>query len=49
MSEPQHMKEDVKMVKKVLTISAYKKWSFQIPKRKIREEDQQTEGPTANQ
>ena len=45
MSEPQDVKE-VKHVKKVLTVNGYKKWSFQIPKRKVREEDQQTEGPT---
>ena len=48
MSEPQGLKEEVKLVKKVLTPNGYKKCSFQIPKRKVREEDLQIEVPTAN-
>ena len=44
-SEPHDVKKEVKHVKKVLTVNGYKKWSFQIHKKKVREEDQQTEGP----
>ena len=38
-SEPENVKEEVNMLKKVLTMNGYKKWSFQIPKKKVREED----------
>ena len=47
MLEPQDVKEE-KHVKQVLTVNGYKKRSFQIPKRKVSEEDQQTEGATVN-
>ena len=46
-SDPQDVKE-MNHVNKVLTVNGYKKWSFQILKRKVREGDQQTEGPIAN-
>ena len=37
-SEPDDVKE-VKHVKQILTVNGYKKWSFQILKKKVREED----------
>ena len=36
-SEPEDEEEEVKHVKKVLTVNGYKKWSFQIPKKEVRE------------
>ena len=33
---------------KILTVNGYNKWSFQIRKKKGREEDNTMEGPTAN-
>ena len=39
MSEPEDVKEEMKHVKKVLTVSGYKNWSFQIPKKKVKEEN----------
>ena len=36
-SEPEDVREEVNHVKKVLTVNGYKKWSFQIPKKKDRE------------
>ena len=47
MSEPEDVTEEVNHIKKVLTVNGYKKWSFQIPKKKTREEDNPMEGPTA--
>ena len=47
-SEPEDLREEVNNIKKVLTVNGYKKWSLQIPKKKAREEDNPTEGPTAN-
>ena len=47
-SEAEDVEEEVKQVKRVLTVNGYKKWSFQIHKKKVREEDKQTECPTAN-
>ena len=47
MSEPEDVREELKHVKKVLTVNGYKKWLLQIPKKNAREEDP-TEGPTAN-
>ena len=41
------MEEEVKHVKKVLTVNGYKKWSFKIHRKKVREEANTT-GPTAN-
>ena len=38
-SEPEDVEEEVKHVQNVLTVNGYKKWSFQIPKKKVREED----------
>ena len=38
-SEPKDVEEEVKHVKKVLIVYGYKKWSFQIPKKKVGEED----------
>ena len=38
-SEPEDVEEEVKHVNKVLTVNGYKKWSFQISKKKVREED----------
>ena len=35
-------------MKKVLTVNGYKKWSFKIHRKKVREEANTTEGPTAN-
>ena len=46
--EPEDVEEEVKHVKKVLTVNGYRKWSFQIPKKKVREKDNETDGPTAN-
>ena len=40
--------EEVKHVKKVLTVNGYKKWSFKIPRKKVRGETNATEGPTSN-
>ena len=48
MSEPEDVREDVNLIKKVLTVNGYKKWSFQMPKKKAREEDNPTESTTAN-
>ena len=48
MGEPEDVKEEVKHVKKVPTVNGYKKCSFQIPQKKVREGDQQTDSPTAN-
>ena len=39
---------EVKEVKKVLIVNGYKKSSFPIPKKKVKEEYKQTESPTAN-
>ena len=47
-SEPEDVEKEVKDVKKVLTVNGYKKWSFQIPNKKVREDDNKREGPTAN-
>ena len=41
------MREEVIHIKNVLTVNGYRKWSFQMPKKKAREEDP-TEGRTAN-
>ena len=41
-SELDDVEEEMKHVKKVLTVTWYKKWSFQIPPKKVREEDKQT-------
>ena len=38
-SEPEDLEEEVKHVKNVLRVNGYKKWSFQITKNKVREED----------
>ena len=40
-SELEHGREEVNHIKKVLTVNGYKKWSFQIPNKKVREEDNQ--------
>ena len=47
MSELEDVSEEVNHIKKVLAVNGYKKCSFQIPKKKAREQDP-TEGPTAN-
>ena len=46
-SEPEDVKEEVKHVEKVLTVYGYKKRSFQIPNKKVKEENNQPEDPTA--
>ena len=38
-SELEDVDEEVKHVRKVLTVNGYKTWSFQIPKKKVKEED----------
>ena len=48
MSELDDVEEEVKHMKKVLTRNGYQKWSFQIPKKKVMEKDNETDGPTAN-
>ena len=35
-------------MKRVLTVNRFTKWSFQIPKKKVTEETNETEAPTAN-
>ena len=40
--------DDMKEAMKHVTVNKYKKWSFQIHKKKVREEDNQTEGPIAS-
>ena len=47
-SEMEDVKEEVKHMKKVLTWKENKKWSFQIPKMKVWDQDKQRECPTAN-
>ena len=47
-SELQDVAEEMKHVKKVVTVNGYKKSPFQIFKKKVKEEYKQTESPTAN-
>ena len=42
------MEDEVKHMKTVLAVNGYKTWSFQIHKKKVREEVTETDGPTAN-